>query len=145
MSADSRDPRANNPEGVGQPTEINFDEFLNSLPKEAQDRVKQEIERARLNGAMLVSRTVAHVANNRLSGIVGYSEMLSNMPQLATILTNIPQAPTAAHYARFILEEAEALADKVRVLQHPEEFTIVPSPLGPDMPILDLDKPKESE
>ena len=91
-----------------------------------------EVSRARLDGAALVARTVAHEINNALAPLLGYAELLSLRPEIA-------QSPDAARYAQLLLEGGEAIAEKVQRLQSMARLAEVSSPLGPDQPLLDLD------
>jgi GAF domain-containing protein len=99
------------------------------------ERIRQEgarTERARMDGAMLVARTVAHEINNALSPIVGYAELLGQRPGVAA-------DPPAAEFARLIGEAAEDAASKVSRLQRIVRLREEPSPLGEDQPILDME------
>ena len=89
--------------------------------------------RARLDGALLVARTAAHQLNNALSPIVGYAELL-------TILPGVRDNPTARSYAGLIGESAGSAAEIVKRLQRIVRLEETPSPLGPDQPLLDLDR-----
>ncbi len=88
---------------------------------------------AKLEGALLVARTAAHQLNNALAPIVGYAELLSVMPDLAG-------NTTAGTYVGLIGEAATICADLVQRLQRIVRLEETPSPLGPDKPILDLDR-----
>ena len=90
-------------------------------------------ERARLDGALLVARTAAHQLNNALSPIVGYAELLSMLP-------GVRDNATARSYAALIGESASAAAELVQRLQRIVRLEETPSPLGPDKPLLDLDR-----
>ena len=91
------------------------------------------IERAKLEGAMLVARTAAHQLNNALAPIVGYAELLAALPEVAN-------CPTAASYTRQISDAAATAAALVLRLQRIVRLEETPSPLGPDKPLLDLDR-----
>ena len=88
---------------------------------------------AKLEGALLVARTAAHQLNNALAPVVGYAELLSVMPDVA-------RSPTANTYVRSISEGATLCADLVQRLQRIVRLEETPSPLGPDKPLLDLDR-----
>jgi signal transduction histidine kinase len=105
------------------------------LERERAERARWEevAARAKLEGALLVARTAAHQLNNALAPILGYAELLSTMPEVA-------RNPTAAAYARSIEEAAASCADLVLRLQRIVRLEETPSPLGPDKPILDLDR-----
>ena len=90
-------------------------------------------ERARLDGALLVARTAAHQLNNALSPIVGYAELLDMLP-------SVRNEPTARSYVALISESATVAADLVQRLQRIVRLEEAPSPLGPDKPLLDLDR-----
>ena len=88
---------------------------------------------ARLDGALLVARTAAHQLNNALSPIVGYAELLSLLPAVRS-------DPTARTYATLIGESAAGASNLVQRLQRIVRLEETPSPLGPDKPLLDLDR-----
>ena len=90
-------------------------------------------ERARLDGALLVARTAAHQLNNALAPVVGYAELLAMLP-------GVRENPTARSYAAQIGEAAGCAAELVQRLQRIVRLEETPSPLGPDKPILDLDR-----
>ena len=90
-------------------------------------------QRARLDGALLVARTAAHPLNNALSPIVGYAELLAMLPAVRS-------NPTARSYAALIGESAASAAHLVQRLQRIVRLEETPSPLGPDKPLLDLDR-----
>ena len=93
----------------------------------------QASERARLDGALLVARTAAHQLNNALAPIVGYAELLS-------MLASVRSDPTARSYTALISESATVAAELVQRLQRIVRLEEAPSPLGPDKPLLDLDR-----
>lgn len=90
-------------------------------------------ERARLEGALLVARTVAHEINNALSPIVGYSELLALNPKIAG-------EPTLAAYAQLILHAGEQVAQKIQRLQRIVRLEEATDVFGPSQPVLDLDR-----
>ena len=90
----------------------------------------EQVERARLDGALLVARTTAHEINNALSPVVGYAELLTMQPGLS---------PAAARYAGDIMAGAINATERVRQLQRIvrlDESSI--SPAGQSL--LDLDR-----
>lgn len=92
---------------------------------------------SRLDGALLVARTVAHEINNALSPVVGYAELLSVHPAVAA-------DPTACKYAQLIVEAGDQVAQKVHRLERIVRLEERPSVLGPDRPLLDLDRSSSS-
>jgi PAS domain S-box-containing protein len=81
--------------------------------RDVTERVGAEQERAataRLEGALLVARTVAHELNNALSPVAGYAELLA-------MRAAERNDQVAAGYARLIAEAAELAATKVGNLQ----------------------------
>ncbi|HEU5317629.1 MAG TPA: GAF domain-containing protein [Chloroflexota bacterium] len=117
-------------------TDLALAEALAAHAGAVLERIQQETarhERARLDGAMLVARTVAHEINNALSPIVGYAELLGQRP-------GVVSDPPAADYVRLICEAAEDAAGKVSRLQRIVRLREEPSPLGADQPILDMDR-----
>jgi signal transduction histidine kinase len=96
-------------------------------------REEAERERTRLEGALLVSRTVAHEINNALSPVLGYADLLALSPAVAA-------EPALRDQVTHIALAAEEVADKVRKLQSIVRLEEQRSPLGPDRPILDLDR-----
>jgi PAS domain S-box-containing protein len=94
-------------------------------------------ERERLSGALLVARTTAHEINNALSPIGGFAELLTNDPVVAS-------SPRAATYATLIAHAAADMAGKVRRLQGLVRLEQTESPMGADLPILDLERSTRS-
>jgi signal transduction histidine kinase len=86
-----------------------------------------------MDGALLVARTVAHDINNTLSSLLGFAELLGLCPSVSA-------DPTAALYAQQIGLAAEEVGEKVRQLQGIIRLEETPSTLGPDQPLLDLEK-----
>ena len=101
--------------------------------RDAAARQDEAAERARLDGALLVARTAAHQLNNALAPIVGYAELLGTLPAVRHDLT-------ARTYAAQIGESATSAAHLVLRLQRIVRLEETPSPLGPDKPLLDLDR-----
>ncbi|HET7771976.1 MAG TPA: GAF domain-containing protein, partial [Chloroflexota bacterium] len=94
-------------------------------------------ERLRLDGALLVARTVAHELNNTISPVVGFAELLASRE-------SISRDPIAATYVAAIRTAADDTADRVRRLQLITRLERVESPLGPDRPVLDLERSTEA-
>lgn len=81
-------------------------------------------ERAKLEGALLTARAIAHTLNNRLAVTVGFAELLS-------LDTDLP--PHVRERAEAILEGAVAAADTVQRLQrimHLDEVAQMSLPIG---------------
>lgn len=97
-------------------------------------RVELENERAtraRLDGALLVARTVAHEINNALVPVVGFTELLSLRPA-------VKMDPVARRYLTLMEEAAASMTEKVRRLQRIIRLEETTEHLGPDQPILDI-------
>jgi GAF domain-containing protein len=92
-----------------------------------------ERERARLDGALLVARTVAHELNNALAPVGGFAELLSLAPAVA-------QDAVLASYARLIQDATQTAAAKIRRLNALVRLEETPSVLGEGRPLLDLDR-----
>jgi GAF domain-containing protein len=90
-------------------------------------------QRSRLDGAMLVARTVAHEINNALAPVVGYAELLGQRPAVAA-------DPQSAAFTKLICSAAEDAAAKVARLQRIVRLQEDVSPLGPSQPILDMER-----
>lgn len=88
---------------------------------------------ARLEGALLVTRTVAHELNNALGVIVGYADLLAQRPAVSL---DPAVAAEVQHVVR-AAGEASALVQRLQQIIRLEE---APSPLGPSHPILDLER-----
>lgn len=97
-------------------------------------RERDEI-RSRLDGALLVARTVAHEINNALAPISGGADLLGTLPAL--------QEQPAAAYLKMIVDASAQAAARVRRLQRIVRLEETVSPLGPERPILDLDRSTE--
>ena len=100
-----------------------------TLPPSAEERA----ERAKMEGALLVARTVAHEINNALAPITGYAELLAMSPTVAADERMVA-------FARRILWASTDVAAKVKQLQQIIRLEEVESPLGPDLPLLDLER-----
>ena len=97
-------------------------------------RISEErAERARLEGALLVARTVAHEINNAMAPITGYAELLSLSPVVAS-------DEKMVGFARRILWASTDVAAKVKLLQKIIRLEETESPLGPDQTLLDLER-----
>ena len=91
-------------------------------------------ERARMDGALLVARTVAHEVNNALTPVAGFAELLSLRPEIS-------RDATLAACVKMIGDAAEDAAQLVRRLQRIVRLEeTAESPLGPHLPVLDLDR-----
>ena len=97
----------------------------------AEARLREAEQRGRMEGALLVARTVAHELNNALSPVVGYAELLALEPAIAA-------SPTAARYVALIAEAADDAVDKVARLQHVTRLDAPPTTMTPFGPVLDL-------
>ena len=93
-------------------------------------------ERLRLDGALLVARTVAHELNNTISPVVGFAELLASRDAIL-------RDSIAATYVAAIRTAADDTSERVRRLQHITRLERVESPLGPDRPVLDLERSTE--
>ncbi|MBI3970435.1 MAG: GAF domain-containing protein, partial [Chloroflexi bacterium] len=101
--------------------------------QEAQER--ERAERAKLEGALLVARTVAHDVNNALAPVSGFAELLGLHP----LVRGDVQLES---YARLIFDGAAQVAEKVQRLQGIIRLELKPPEqgLGPDKPVLDLER-----
>ncbi|CAA9303382.1 MAG: hypothetical protein AVDCRST_MAG77-5861 [uncultured Chloroflexi bacterium] len=91
------------------------------------------LERQRLEGALLVARTVAHEINNALAPVVGYTDLLSIRPAVAG-------DAMAMAYVRRIADAGTDISAKVQRLQCIIRLEVTPSALGPDQPLLDVER-----
>jgi|GEM_PF-4459593 len=107
--------------------------FVCATIRDVTERVRlgEEAQVARLNGAILVARSVAHEINNALSPLLGYAELLSLQPEVA-------RNPVAVQYARLLVEGGQAIAERVKHLQSIVRLKEMSSPLGTDESVLDL-------
>ena len=95
------------------------------------------LERARLEGALLMARTAAHRINDALAVVVGYTELLAHDP---TVRAD-PRLTTFAREALAgCLRAAEDLTRLQRIVRL-EEDTAVALP----RPVLDLDRSTASQ
>jgi len=88
---------------------------------------------ARLDGALLVARTVAHEINNAISPVLGFAELLALRPSVVA-------DPSAMAYTTHITAAAQETAAKIRRLQHIVRLEQADSPLGESIPVLDLER-----
>ena len=122
------------------PRDAAFLTHLTSLAGAAIDRfrlaVRQrtaETEGARMEGALLVARTVAHDINNALAPITGGADLLGTLPTIA-------HDPTASAYLNMIVAAADSVATKVARLQGLVRLDQTETPLGPDRPMLNMER-----
>lgn len=108
-------------------------EGVASAAREESGRQQSIAERARMEGALLVVRTVAHEVNNDLSPIAGFAELLALHPAVA-------HDPTAMAYAHQIHVSALAAAATVLRLQRLVRLEEAPSALGAGWSVLDLER-----
>ena len=94
-------------------------------------RLREAEERARLEAALLVARTVAHELNNALSPVVGYAELLSLDPAVA-------RSPTAAQFVALVAEGAADAVRRVERLQQVARLGTAPTTMTPSGAVLDL-------
>ena len=123
------------------PSDVALAAALGALAGEAVERARLAAERAernRLDAALLVARTVAHEINNALAPITGYAELLSMSPKISS-----DDGLTA--YARRILWASTDVAGKVKKLQRIIRLEEVASPMGPEQPLLDLERSTAEE
>jgi PAS domain S-box-containing protein len=93
----------------------------------------QREEAARLEGALLVARTAAHEINNALTPVVAAAELLPMRPGIAS-------DPEVAALVSAMAEGAARAADWVARLQRITRIQVAASTMGPDRPLLDLDR-----
>jgi hypothetical protein len=96
-------------------------------------REEEAANKAKLEGARLVGRTVADEINNALAPIVGYGELISQRP-------SVEGDPKAVEYAHLISVAAEDAAAKVARLQRIVRLEEKPTALGPDLSTLDMER-----
>jgi PAS domain S-box-containing protein len=96
-------------------------------------REEAERARARLDGALLVARTVAHEINNALSPITGGADLLA-------LDRVVADHPGRAAYLAMIMRAADDVAAKVRQLQSIVRLEEQPSGLGPGSSLLDMER-----
>ena len=88
---------------------------------------------ARLDGALLVARTVAHEINNAISPVLGFAELLALRPAVAA-------DRSAAAYTRHIAEAATETAAKIRRLQQIVRLEHADIAFGSGVSVLDLER-----
>jgi DNA-binding response OmpR family regulator/GAF domain-containing protein len=99
----------------------------------AQRLRSRELERARLDGALLLARTAAHELSSALGLATGYADLIAEHPSVAG-------DPLLSEY---IQEAQKGAADAARTLtrlQHVIRLEEAPSPLGTDKQVLDLER-----
>src|SRR3954470_5294052 len=93
------------------------------------------LERARLEGALMVSRTVAYEFQTALTPVVGFAALLERHPL-------VQAEPQLAWYARRLLDSADTMAAQVQRLHLLQRIVLVEEPDGfgavEDRPFLDL-------
>ncbi|MBI3973772.1 MAG: GAF domain-containing protein [Chloroflexi bacterium] len=95
--------------------------------------ITERRQQTRLEGALLVARRVAHDVNNALMPISGFAELLMLRP---TVVND----PTVATYVELIRQAGDDIAAKVQQLQRIIRLEEDTSVLGPDRPVLDLER-----
>jgi hypothetical protein len=80
---------------------------------------------------------VAHELNNSVSPVVGFAVLLAGRESLM-------RDSIAATYVAAIRAAADDTARRVRRLQHITRLERVDSPLGPDRPVLDLERSSDA-
>jgi signal transduction histidine kinase len=104
----------------------------------ARERAEAELrgeqaEQARLEGALLVARTVAHEINNALAPVTGYADLLTLQPEIV-------RSPSLTAHVAAIAVASGRVAEKVRLLQGIVRLEEIPSDLGPGRSLLDLER-----
>jgi len=102
------------------------------VARDITDRRRRE----RLDGALLVARTVAHKINNALAPISGFAELLTLAPEVAA-------SPTLALYTSEIRRAADLVASHVQSLQRITRLEEVDLGIGPSAMVLDLSRSSE--
>jgi signal transduction histidine kinase len=102
--------------------------------REATDdaRIQATAEAARMEGAFLVARTVAHEVNNALAHVVGYADLLSSSPALAS-------DAHARRCADLIVQSAQEAGEKIHRIQRISQLELAPDDRT-GFPILDLQR-----
>jgi DNA-binding response OmpR family regulator len=93
-------------------------------------------ESAKLEGVLLAARTAAHEINNALSLPVGFAELLTMHP---TVMGD----PALLQQVTDIRDNVERASEILMRLQSVIRLQETPSPLGPDRPLLDLERSVE--
>jgi PAS domain S-box-containing protein len=110
-------------------------EALASRAGAAIERTRLEEGRAaqaKMDGALLVARTVAHEINNALAPVAGYADLLATRP-------GVKADSQATLFVEFIASGAQDIARKIARLQRIVRLREDASPLGPRMPVLDIE------
>ena len=100
------------------------------------DRVAQDAARtrqARVEGALLVARTAAHQVLNALQPVTSYAERLAADPAVRA-------DPRLASYAQSIVDGTLDTAHRVQQLQALVRVVEDTTLLGPDYPLLDVER-----
>ncbi len=104
------------------------------LERQLNEQALQAMQaQARLEGALLVSRRIAHDLNNALSPVAGFAELLSLRPEIA-------RDPSSAAYVRLIAGAAEEMAATIQRLSRIVRLEEDRQLLGPEQPVLDLER-----
>jgi hypothetical protein len=93
----------------------------------------RRLEQARLEGAHLAARTLEHFLNNHLALTVGYTELISEDPELPERLRDM---------ARQALEGAQQCARAIRRMRDLDELEFVEGGLSGE-PLIDLERSEE--
>jgi DNA-binding response OmpR family regulator len=102
---------------------------------EVSERVRAQRtaeESAKLAGVLLAARTAAHEINNALALPVGYADLLTLHPTVAA-------DPGLLKQVTDIRDNVERAAEIINRLQRVIRLEEVPSPLGPEQPLLNID------
>ena len=99
----------------------------------ARGECSADQRQARLDGALLVARTVAHQLNNSLSPIVGFAELLAAD-------TRVASDPRLSAFVRCIQEAARDAGTKVARLQRIVRLEEIEAAPGSGVSVLDLTK-----
>ncbi|HEY3078537.1 MAG TPA: response regulator [Chloroflexota bacterium] len=95
-----------------------------------------ELERARLDGALLLARTAAHELSTALGLAAGYADLIAVHPVVSG-------DPVLSEYVQEAQQGAADAARTLSRLQHVIRLEETPSPLGADKHVLDLDRSTE--
>jgi len=102
---------------------------------EVSERVRAQRtaeESAKLAGVLLAARTAAHEINNALALPVGYADLLTLHPTVAA-------DPGLLKQVTDIRDNVERAAEIINRLQRVIRLEEIPSPLGPEQPLLNID------
>jgi DNA-binding response OmpR family regulator len=125
---------------ITKPADMHLFDIRFTIAERRVDEVNRRIEAeraaqesARLEGVLLAARTAAHEVNNALALPVGFAELL--------LLNPIVSAdPTLRDQITAIRDQAQRASDVLHRLQRVIRLEEAPSGLGPDRPLLDLEK-----